>query len=297
MIRKAVFVLRLAGRDLSGNTGIHLVSMAIISAAFLTLGLFALVSVNLGALARHWEDKIEVCVYLSDGLSEPSRKSLEEELLEKRGVVSLDYVDKDQAMLDFHAMLGERAEILDGMEENPLPASFVLSLDPGARSMQEVEKLAGSIQEMQGVDEVDYGARLLESFFAAGRIARAAVLFIGGLVAMAAAFIVSNTIRLTMYARAEEIGIMKLVGAGKALVRLPFVIEGVLQVVAASCTGCALLWLLFRMGLQGVHFPGLLGGFEPVFLSAPAVWAILGAGALMGAAGSMSRVRVFLKMQ
>lgn len=296
MIRKARFALRLAGQDLKGNLMIHLVSAAIISAAFLTVGVFILVAANLNALARFWEKKVQVCVYLADAVGEPERRELSGRLLALSGVERLEFVSKEQALVDFKAMLGEDQSLLEGLEDNPLPASFIVHLQDDARAVEQVREFAGLVSGWPGVDEVDYGGAWLESFQTAVRVVQGSVFMLGALIVVAVVFIISNTIRLTMFSRKDEIGIMKLVGASNLLIRVPFVIEGMLQGLIASGLGILGLWVLYFGAIRSVSWPGVFSGFSPVFISGLALISMLAGGALLGALGSMGKVRDFLRV-
>jgi len=296
MIRKALFVLRLAGQDIKGNLAVHLVAAAVISAAFLTVGVFILIASNLQVLAEHWEEKIQLCVYLADGITEGEPKDLRSKLEALSGVTMVEYVSKEQALADFKVMLGPDADLIRGLDGNPLPASFTLRLAPEARTYEAVKKLAAELAAWPGVEEVDYGGTWIESFASAAGFIKAAVFLVGALIVAAVVFIISNTIRLTMYSRKEEIGIMKLVGASNILIRLPFVLEGMIQGGLASSIGVLLLYTLFRLGVHGLSLPGVFSGFTPVFISAGALLAMIGGGAALGAAGSMSRFSDFLRV-
>lgn len=295
-MRKAGTVFQLAFQDLKANFAVHLVAAAVISAAFLTVGLFVLTAANLDALTRYWEKKIQVCAYLDDSVDEEKKQELLSRLYSMAGVESVEYVDKDQAMEDFKGMLGKDADLLEGLEENPLPASFLIKLAYEARDVERVKKLSREVGSWQGVTEVDYGGSWLDSFSSAIGIARAAVFVLGGLIVVAVVFIISNTIRLTMYSRKEEIGIMKLVGAGNLLVRLPFVLEGILQGLVTSALGVGGLWIMYLAALKGASWPGVFSGFSPVFISGTALAAIVLGGAFLGAMGSLSRVSDFMRI-
>ena len=296
MLRKAVFILRLAGQDIRGNVGVHLVGAAIIAAAFLTLGLFLLLAATLDHLARHWEEKIQLAVYLDGGLDDATREGLRKNLAAQPEVAGVNYTSPEAALAEFKLMLGKDSGLLEGLDENPLPASFTLKLTPGSREADKVRELSGRLGKLPGVAEVDFGEPLLESWQAGLRLARGAALLIGGMIVLAVVFIISNTIRLTMYSRREEIGIMRLVGASNLLIRLPFILEGMLQGGVAALLGCAGLWLLYYAGLHGLHWPGILAGFSPVFIARDTVLYLFAAGVILGAAGSLSRLRDFLKV-
>jgi len=296
MIRKALFMVKLAGQDLKGNLAVHAVAGAIISASFLTVGVFIIIAANLRALKNHWEEKIQVCVYLSDHITPGEREGMSARLESLPGVNGVEYVDKDRALSEFKLMLGDDQALLDDLDENPLPASFTLSLHPEARGYDDVKRLSAELSAWAGTEEVDYGGSWIESFATAARIVQVAVFLLGGLIVVAVVFIISNTIRLTMYSRKEEIGIMKLVGASNLLIRMPFVLEGMVQGTAASIIGVFLLWALFRLGLSGLSWPGVLSGFSPVFISNTALVSLIAGGAVLGAAGSLSRVSDFLRV-
>lgn len=296
MIRKAGFIFRLAGQDLRANATVHLVAAAIIAAAFLTVGVFILIAVNLRALANHWEKKIQVCVYLLDTVTSEQQAAMIAKLQALPAVAGVNYVSKDQAMDDFKVMLGHNAGLLEGLNDNPLPASLVVDLRPQGREVAAVKKLAAAVSAWPGVEEVDYGGAWLEGFSSAVKMVTAAVAVIGALIVLAIVFIISNTIRLTMYSRKDEIGIMKLVGASNLLIRLPFVLEGMVSGVAAAALGVVTLWVLYRVGLAGFAWPGVFAGFAPVFLSGPHLAYLILAGAGLGAAASMSRFSDFLRV-
>jgi len=296
MPRKALFILRLAGQDIRGNIGVHLVGAAIIAAAFLTLGLFLLLAANLQKLARHWEEKIQLCVYVKDEVDDAGRQALAKRLAALPEVADVSFTSREQALLDFKLMLGKDSGLLEGLDDNPLPASFTLKLKPAAREVEGIRMLSAQVQAWPGVAEVDFGEPLLESWKSGLGLARGAALLVGGLIVLAVVFIISNTIRLTMYSRREEIGIMRLVGASNLLIRLPFILEGMAQGGAAALLGAGALWLLYYAGLHGLHWPGILAGFTPVFLDRDTVLYLFAAGVALGAAGSLSRLREFLKV-
>ncbi len=295
-MRKAGTVFRMAFQDLKANIAVHAVAAAVISAAFLTVGLFVLTAANLDALTQYWEKKIQVCAYLDDAVDDEQRQNLMSGLYSMSGVKSVEYVNKEEALQDFKKMLGKDAVLLEGLEENPLPASFLIDLSYEARHVDRVRKLSREIGSWQGIAEVDYGGGWIDSFSSAINIARGAVFILGILIIVAVVFIISNTIRLTMYSRKEEIGIMKLVGASNILIRLPFVLEGILQGLVTSAAGVIALWLLYLVALKGASWPGVFSGFSPVFISGTALVSIVAGGALLGAMGSLSRVSDFLKI-
>jgi len=295
MIGKIGLVFRLAMQDLRGAAAANLISAAIISAAFATLGLFLLASANLEALAGHWQEKVRIIVYLDGDPAAPERERLRAWLLARPEVEGAEYVSKDLAMGEFRSMLGADAGLLDGLVDNPLPASFTLRLAEGARDMEKVKALSADIAAVPGVDGVDHGGDWLEGLGSALSLIERGVVVVGTIMAVAVVFIISNAIRLNMYSRRDEIGIMRLVGAGPLMVRAPFLVEGVAQGTVASAVGAMALYALYRAVISGAASPGALAGFSPVFISSQAVAAMILGGALMGAAASAVRFKGLLK--
>lgn len=303
MIQKAMLALRLAGQDLRGNAGVHAVAVGVIAAAFLAAGLFVMLAANLQALAGHWEEKVRIVVYLADheGAPEEKRAEAKPELIGPRlralpGVDSAEYLGRDEALAEFRKALGPDAALLDGLEGNPLPSSFTLALEPGSREVGRVEDMAAEISSWPGVGEVDYGGDWLRTMGNVLAFVRAAIYLAGALIAVASVFIISNTVRLAMYSRREEIGIMKLVGADNLLIRAPFVIEGMLQGALAAVLGVALLYALHGALVPGLDWSGVLEGFTPVFVPARVAVLMVAGGAALGAAASMGRFSSFLKV-
>jgi cell division transport system permease protein len=288
MTRKVLLVLRLAGADLKGNLAVNLVALLIIAAAFLTVGVFILVAVNLRALAGHWQERIQVCVYLADGATVLPAQ-MQQRLAARPEVAAVKYVSKEEALVEFKSMLGDQTAIIEGLDANPLPASFTLQLKNDARGLDRVKALAAELSAWPGVEEADYGGPWLEGFTSALRLAQAGTVVLAGLIGLAVILIIGNTVRLTVYSRKEEIGIMRLVGAGPLLIRAPFMLEGMLAGGGAATIAIAVLYLLYRVLLVGRPLPSLLAGFGPVFISGPPLIALILAGAALGAVASLTK--------
>jgi cell division transport system permease protein len=296
MFKKASLVMRLAFQDLKGNAPVHIIAGAIISASFLTLGIFVLIAVNLRSMTNYWEENIEVVVYLEEDADQITEETIKAKLTSFSSITNVEYIGKDKALSDFKNMLGDEKDLIEGLDENPLPASFVITLSKESKSLKSVKNIAKDIKVLGGVAEVDYGGPLFESFSSGIKIIEGAVFAVGALIIIAVVFIISNTIRLTMFSRKDEIGIMRLVGASSIMIRFPFILEGILQGISASALGMIALWGLYQIGLTGISLPGLFAGFTPTFISAPTIVIIIFGGGALGAVGSMSRFKEFLKV-
>jgi cell division transport system permease protein len=285
------FPLRLAGQNLKSNLALHAVSVAIIALAFLILGLFLLVVTNLGVVVARWGESIQVSAYLKDHLDAGQREALYRRIVGMEEVESAEYVSKEKALSRFRSMLKGQADLLEGLGENPLPASFEIHLASGFRSLEQVEAVAGKLAQLKNVSEVEYGRDWLKNFTAMLRLVKLVGSIVGVLIFSAALFIISNTIKLTVYSRREEIGIMKLVGASDFSIRLPFLIEGVAAGTVASAIALLLLWLLYLVLVHQLGLPDFV-----CFLPASFCLSLVVAGAGLGIFGSSVSFSEFLRV-
>ncbi len=246
------------------------------------------------ALVQSWGAQASVTLYLAPSAPDAAAQALAERVAREHPAVAVKFVGRVEALERLKADLGEQGKVLDGLTFNPLPPT--LEVNPReALPAAEVRKLAGELQKLPGVQEVDYGREWLDRLEALARALRAAGA--GALVAVIAAalLVVANTIRLAVYARRDEIEIMKLVGATDGYVRLPFLLEGGLQGLLGG--GLALgglfatqKWLLPRV-IEAFSFAA--GSTPHLDLSQASI--IGAAGALVGLFGSWLAVTRFLR--
>ena len=270
--------------------------------AVLTIGLalflgaaFALATLGARALLRSWGAEPSVTLYLDRELTEVAARTLAEQVAEQEPGSRIVYVDREQALQRLRVELGELGGALDGLAENPLPASIEVT-PTGALPPGEVRAVASRLAKVPGVAGVEFGREWLDRLEALGRTVRA--LGAGGLllVLAAAMLVVANTIRLAVYARRDEIEIMKLVGATDAYVRAPFLLEGALQGLFGALLACGGLFTVERWVLpQAAAAFSFAAGVAAPSLG-PAGGALLaGCGAVVGLVGSYLAVARFLR--
>ncbi len=228
-----------------------LLSTATIALALFVLGGFLVVTANLERLGAEWGSAAELSVYLKDNVSPAERRAVEAVLSPGDIVASHEYVSKPDALVRFKQTFGELAAAVDGLGDNPLPASVEVRLRPGPGAGAGVDSLGNRLRQMPGVADVRYDRQWLNRVLTAIGIIRGVGLVLGTVLAVAAALTVANVVRLALYARRDELEIMQLVGAPQAYIRGPFVMEGVLQggigaLVALSALGGAFLALRGR---------------------------------------------------
>jgi cell division transport system permease protein len=223
-------------------------STATIALALFVLGAFLLVTANLERLGSEWSRAAEMSVYLNDDVSLQDRSNIERLLSSSDLVAGREYLSKADALSRFKQTFADLAGAVDGLGENPLPASYEVRLRAGASGTASgtgLDRLASSLRQAPGVADVRYDQQWLGRVMAAVGVIRIIGFLLGGLLTVAAALTVANVVRLALYARRDELEIMHLVGAPQIYVRGPFVMEGVLQGGAGALTAVLALGLVF----------------------------------------------------
>ncbi len=273
--------------------------------SLLLVGVSVATGVVVTNIVKDIEAKVSIQVFVKDGAAEGDREALQNAIASDPLVKGVKYTTKEQALEKFRTetMKGNE-EIVDQLEGNPLPAS----LDVDLKDPREVEAMVSRIKAhpafMKVIDRPDnpekslnYGQRTVERLFALTRIIRyVEVAFIVMLAGVSLIFI-SNTIRLAIYARRKEIGIMRLVGASNWFIRTPFLLEGVIQSMIGA--GLAILTLALAqatvMRRVGQELPFLPVGIETADTVRIAAILILG-GVVIGLMGSGFALRRYLKV-
>ena len=255
-----------------------------IAFSLFAFGLFSLVALNIRTALRSVEERVEVRAFLVDNTPADSIATMMEELGKRDDVQRVEYIDAEQALARAREELGEFRDVF---EAGFLPASLDVRLREGYRDPASVLKVADFVRTMPYVEDVRYGADWIEKLHRIRNIAAATGVVLGIAFAAVAIIIISASIRMTVLARAREIGIMLLVGATDAFVRRPFLIDGFAKGVLGG-----LLALLFTWGAHAVVSKSFLqADFFPASLSVIGV----AAGAMLGTLVSALSVRRHLK--
>ncbi len=244
-----------------------LLSTATIAVALFVLGAFLAVTSNLQRLSSEWSNAAEMSVYLKDEVTPADRSAIEAVLTPGSVVAAREYVSKADALVRFKRTFGDLASATDGLDGNPLPASYEVRLRTGPGVEERLDALGATLRQTAGVADVRYDRQWLTRLRSVVAVVSGVGLVLGGVLTIAAALTVANVVRLALYARRAELDIMQLVGAPQMYIRGPFVMEGVLQgglgaLVALVALGVAFVALRARylapmasaLNLSSVHF-------------------------------------------
>ncbi len=253
MSRLAYF-LRQALRITRASPWLSMVSVLTIAMALALVGLFAIAFFNANQLIDDLGRSLTVSVYLQDGTTRARMSAVETQLREHPGVVSVKMLtremdrERNRRMLDKH--------LLEGLDEEAIPGQPVLEveLDSALASRADIDELAAWATKFEGVEsieEVSFGAERLRLLFAFVEIVRSVGFVLSVVLLASALFFVFAIIRLSVYARRAEIEVLALVGATRAFVRTPFLLEGVLQGLVGALVAMALIGAL-HLELRGL---------------------------------------------
>ena len=276
----------------------NLLSVTIICLSFLILGVFFSLSNNLKHIADQMSENMVVVFFLSPDVTAKDLSHIEERIKASPSVVRVTYIGRQQAWERFQKNFPELQEILKNLGTNPFPPSFEATLQKGSFRSDDILGFIEEIKNVTGVEDVQFNRDWVQKMQSLSRLARAIGFFLGGILILASFFIISNVIRLNVFARKAEIEILRLVGATNTFIRLPFLIEGITLGILGSLLSLGLLFLLIE--LFPLYLGHSLGALQEIvgfrYLSPSQSLSLIVGGAFMGVLGSMSSLSRFLKI-
>jgi cell division transport system permease protein len=289
------YFVRQAMRNMVENRLVHLIGLGTMVIAFLMFDAFILIFVNLNSWTQEQGRSLTMSIYFK---GEPERaviENIKKELLQYPVSIT-DFISKDDALKSLRKQLGEKAGLLDGLGENPLPASLeiVLSRDVSGDSLP--YELKTRLERINGVDEVQYSQEWVERFQAIMRAVKLIGLVFGGLLFLAALFIITNTVKLTIYSRKDEIEILKLVGATNRFVKIPFLIEGSIQGFLGGSVALIVLFLVYVAIITKVDLSIGFASLDIIFLSPQFTLLLLLMSSMIGFIGSTVSLGRFFRI-
>lgn len=207
---------------------VNLLAVANIAISLTIFGGFIVGIMNVNLLVERLGNRLEVVVYLKDGISEESLKDLENKIKKYPEVRGVGYISKEEALASLDKGLAGEPSILSGLDGNPLPASFIIKLNDPFQSSAGVKGVTERLREMDSVEEIQYGGDWIKRFSVLVSMVRLGGVMFGIVIMFSTLLIVSNTIWLTIQTRTDEIEAMRLEGATTLLIKAPFFIEGVI---------------------------------------------------------------------
>lgn len=280
-------------KSLKRNKTITLASIVTVSATLFIFGVFLLVAQTINMGVESVESKVEIKAYLADGITTTEQSNVETIINAVEGVKEVYYETKEEAFENFKKRLGEDNSILTGFSEdrNPLPNSFVISLEEPEAAMRVEDALTG----VRGVEDVGNERETVEKIIGLARLIRSMGVVIFIILVLVSLFLISNTIKLTVYSRRREIGIMKFVGATDWFIRWPFIIEGMIMGLVGGIIAFGVVYSAYRViyadVTQSMFYAELV---TPQYVLQNFSWQFGVTGLVIGALGSFIALKRFL---
>ncbi|UCD84245.1 MAG: ABC transporter permease [Deltaproteobacteria bacterium] len=290
LFERAIYFLERVGQNIRQDAFINLVTISTIAITLLILSTFWLCFLNLNTFLQNWGEKIQITAYLNERTSPEQLEELKGKIREIPGIKEMSFISKDQALKLFREQLGGQDGLLEGLNSNPLPASWEIQLQQDYQNSEKAAEIVGKLKGFKEIEDLQYGQRWVERFSIFLNLLRLATFFIGGLLILATIFIISNTIKLSVYARKEEIEIMKLVGAADWFIKIPFFLGGILQGLIGASIAMVILYSIYKFLIDAIS-PVMslsLGAGGLTFLPWNHIYWFLLGGMLLGLAGSFT---------
>jgi cell division transport system permease protein len=262
-------------------------SAGMIGLSLFLVGLFGLAAFNIRRVLQQVESRVEVVAYLRDEADAAAVTAAQGEIAAWPEVREVAYITKEQALQRARRDLPELETVIGGLESNPLPASLEVMFKPNQTGPDVVRRAAERIQAFAVVEDVRFGSEWLDKVFLLRRVAGTTLLILGVAFATVAALIISSAIRMAIYARRDEIEIMRLVGATEGFVRRPFLLEGLITGVLGGLLALGAMYAAYSVVSRTV--------FPLEWL--PVEWAAAGvlAGSAVGVLASGAAIRRHLR--
>ena len=280
-------------KSIKRNITVSFAAMLTVLVTFFVLGTFTLVGLNFNKTIEDVADKIEIKVYLQDDIKLVNQREVEIKLAEQEGVKAVTYESKDEAFTKLKKDLEGNSGMLEGysLENNPLASSYIVTLEDASYA-GDVSK---AVEDMTGVESITNQQELIEKISNVVDFVQILGIVLFFVFIGVSIFLIMNTIKLAVYSRRREVGIMKFVGATDWFIRWPFVIEGMIIGAVGSLLATAILYFIYRGVFGFIASNLLIANLVPVsFVLTTLLGGFLLGGIVVGAIGSIAALRKFL---
>lgn len=294
-LRNFQYFLKEGFRSFWVNGLMSAASVIIVMASLLLFGVYIIFSMNINYIGNQLLEQYEIQVFLSNDCTLERADEIGNEIRAIEHVTGAEYLPKDEALADYREKLGDSGSMLDGLEnDNPLPDSFKITLDDLSNSKSVVEK----IKQIPNVENINNNKEAMDKLTKISSVLKHASMALVILLSIISVFIISNTIRITLYARRRDINIMKYLGATNKFISSPFVIEGVIIGLIGAIIAMIIVLPVYNyfIGHSGNIFASTIKLYKTgeIFLSLTAWFG--GIGVALGAVGSAISIRRHLNV-
>jgi len=295
-LRFRTYFFKQALRNIRDNLTVHALGLGTMTSSLLIFGIFMLLFTNVANWIHGWGNSLSFSVYLKDDISAYKRDKVDSFLRQLPGKKNLVYISKKDAMVDLKETLGGGAALLDRLSDNPLPASYEVFFDRTQKNDSDAETIKAALAKLEGVADVQCSEEWLNNFRQIMDMVESIFFVVGGLLCLCVILIMTNTAKLTIFYRKNEIEILKLVGATDWFIKVPFLLEGIIQGILAGALTLLMLgggYLFFAT--KEIQFFGM-NSLDLVFISFGHMALLFLISVALGMIGSLIAIGRFFKV-
>jgi len=297
MVIRAGYFFKRALRNMRQSPVLSLASVGTVAVALALLAFFAIAVLNVQQLTASWGKELMITAYLDDVPADKVIKSWIAEIDGYLEVSEVVFVSREEALERFRKRLGDDASLIEGLGADVLPASLEIALADKWRTESALTTVVERLRKDHRFEDLQYGQGWLEKLEAFLMLLRVSGSALGGFLVFSALIIVANTIKLTLYARQDELEAMAMVGGTSLFIKLPYLMEGAVQGLLGGLTALGLSYLVFQVVLQkSLGSLLLVTGINTIHFLPP-VWQLMlvFGGAMIGLLGSLFALRKFVR--
>jgi cell division transport system permease protein len=231
--------------NVRSNIQTFMISVITIAISICILGFFLIIFFNLDGFFSSWNQQVQLIVYLKDDIPQSNKKDLENLFKHNSRVQSIEEITKDRAWEEFRKKQEKKLGLELDFDFNPLPSSYRINFKLSDNRLLYISQFANLIQNEPGVESIEYGKNWISRFEKFMVFCRVFLMATGALLSFGLILIVANTIRLSIYSRQDEIELMLLIGATPRFVKIPFLLEGMLQGLSGSLLSLGLMLVVY----------------------------------------------------
>lgn len=291
-IRTLNYFFKESLKSIKRNRVMSFASVTTVAAALFIFGVFMIIISNVNSLVDTVENKVEIKAFLKDDISSLKVRDIEKEIKAISGIKSVTFESKDEALKKVTEQLGENKDLTEGLEEdNPFPASFIIKVNKPS----DVSYVSKELSKIEDFEKINDAQEIVNQIIKITRFIKLFSLILMIILSVIGISLISNTIKLTVYARKREISIMKYIGATDWFVKWPFFLEGIMLGLLGALIAIGFLSAGYSYGMKMVSPNILFFSFVPLkVIFQTLLWQFLLVGMFIGGFGSLISIRKFL---
>ena len=287
--------IRDAFKSVFRNFSLSIASIICATITLLVVSISLILAGNVENATRELENELSIVVYLQSDATDEDVNYVKSNILKIKNVDTVTYKSKEEWKLELSEYSSDISAVFDSYEENPLLDSFSVKV----KDINEIEKITTKIRNLDKVESANYGEEAVDNIINIFNVIEKATVVVVIALIFVTAFLITNTIKLTIYSRKNEIEIMSLVGASNISIKLPFVFEGLILGILGSIIPIILTvygYIIAYNELGGHILTDLIKLIEPYSLVFSVSIFVMVLGAVIGMLGSLNAVRKYLKI-